>query len=102
MEFLHPFNTNFIQWFQDIHGSKQECSTTTSWVKNSNILQCLVEMKNKQMVVSLTQQIINKRTDVQIVSNEIIDMGNLSIPYLIQYGFTALQTFYRFTPNFSR
>ena len=76
---LHPIDTHFIEWFEDIEGCKEESARAASGVEDRHLAQLSIEMLHKQVVVSLCQQVLHKLTNIEIVGNEVVDFCNLAI-----------------------
>ena len=76
---LHPVNTDFIEWFEDIEGSEEEGTRTTSGIKDGDLTQLGIEMLHKQVVIRLSQQVLHKLADIEIVGDEVVNLCNLAI-----------------------
>ena len=100
MKLLHPLDTHFVEWFEDIHGRKEERTTSTSRIENGHLLQGFIEMEDEQMIFRVMQEVIDKGANVQIISDEIVDVRDLTLLDFMQQGFAALQTVDRFPPDF--
>ena len=84
VELLHPLDTYLIERLKDIHGGEKESPRTAGRVKDGNALQCLVEVEDKQTVVSIVQQVIDKRADVKVVSDEVVDVRDFAAADFLQ------------------
>ena len=98
----HAIDTNLIQRLQNIHCRKKECTRTTGRIEDSNLLQRMIETSDKSMVVGRCKQIGNKRTDIQIIGDKIINLSNLAFRYLMQNRIAPLKPINSFTPYFCR
>ena len=101
MELLHATNARLIQRFKYVHSCKQECSTATCRVENTDVLQSLVEMQHKGMVVGLVKKVFHKFTDVEIVGDKVVDVAYLPTSYLAKYALASLQSLYSLSPYLS-
>ena len=55
-------------------------------------------MLHQQMVVCLRKQVLHKLTDIEVIGDEVVDLLDLAIPYLLPDVFIALSAFYRLSP----
>ncbi|MDR4498508.1 MAG: hypothetical protein MRK02_11405 [Candidatus Scalindua sp.] len=62
----------------------------------------LIEMAYEIGVIGGFQNILRKLSDIQIVSDKVIDFGNFSTGDFISYFKIPLPTIYGFTPDFGR
>ena len=99
MKLLHPLDTHFVEWFEDIHGRKKERTTSTSRIENGHLLQGFIEMEDEQKIFRVMQEVIDKGANVQIISDEIVDVRDFALLDFMQQGFAALQTLDRFSPD---
>ena len=90
VELLHPLDADFIERLKDVHGGEKESPRTTGRVKDGDALQCLVEVEDKQAVISIVQQVIDKRADVKVVSDEVVDVRDFAFSDFSEYLLTAL------------
>lgn len=98
VELLHPLDAYLIERFKDVHCREKESTRTAGRVKDGDALQCLVEVEDKQTVISIVQQVIDKRADVKVISDEVVDVRDFTFSNFSEYILTALQPFHRFAP----
>ena len=79
IEFLHTVDAYLVERLKDIECSKEESPRTTGRVEYCDMLQCMVEMLYKQMVLCVCKIISYKLAYVEVVSDEIIDVGDFSL-----------------------
>src|SRR3954447_11678927 len=101
-EGFHAVETGFVERFEDVERSKEERPRAASGIQDSHALDCVPECAQQLRPLGLFDDILRELPDIEVQSDQIVDIADFSGDELLPKLFTTLPACYDLAPDFGR